>query len=190
MALCFLLWGAHVESCLAICARVFPSCLALWSPHLGKRELVYVLLVLLFVFVRVKVCLFFSSSWCQWLAATCACGTSWNFLLTFFQSNKPNSSDIKLPFLDWIYPYAMVQFLLKFMINGTISSLILLITHSSMAMSLGEPHMECIYQLIRFARASSLNWFRCYHTGIGWEYQSTSSQVRDFSCRNKALLNR
>ena len=46
------LWPFHVESCLALCSHVvgFQFCLALWSPRLGKRELVYVLLVQLFVY--------------------------------------------------------------------------------------------------------------------------------------------
>ena len=34
----FLLHGFRVESCIALCYRVFQSCLALWSPRLGKRE--------------------------------------------------------------------------------------------------------------------------------------------------------
>ena len=37
--------GRFMLSCLALCSRVFQSCLALWSPHVWKRELVYVLLV-------------------------------------------------------------------------------------------------------------------------------------------------
>ena len=74
------LWPFHVESCPALCSHVvgFQFCLALWSPRLGNRELVYVLLC-------ATVCLlcmsFFSCPWCQWLAATCACGTPWTFLL-------------------------------------------------------------------------------------------------------------
>ena len=54
-------WPFHVESCLALCSRVVfsQSCLTLRSPRLGKRELVYVLLLLLFVyFARVKFCHF------------------------------------------------------------------------------------------------------------------------------------
>ena len=49
---CVALWPFHVESCLALCSHVIviQSCLALWSPPLGKRELVYMLLVLLFVY--------------------------------------------------------------------------------------------------------------------------------------------
>ena len=58
---CVALWPFHVESCLALCSNfvVFQSCLALWSPRLGKRELVYVLPVLLFVhFAYIKFCHF------------------------------------------------------------------------------------------------------------------------------------
>ena len=40
------------------------------------------LLVLLFVcFASLS---FFSSFWCQGMAATCACGTPWTFLFTVF----------------------------------------------------------------------------------------------------------
>ena len=68
---CGLYYGAlHVlKSSRALCPRVSSFLLALWSPRLGKRELVCVLLVHLFVcFVRVSFCHFFSSSWCRgWL---------------------------------------------------------------------------------------------------------------------------
>ena len=51
---------------------------------LAKRELVFVLIVHLFVsYAHVNLCRFFSSSWCQGLAATSACGYSWTFLFTF-----------------------------------------------------------------------------------------------------------
>ena len=69
----------HVESCLALSSRIFSALLALWSPRLGKRELVYVFNVHLFCtsyFLS-----FFSSSWCQGLAVSCDCGTPWTFLL-------------------------------------------------------------------------------------------------------------
>ena len=50
---------------------------------LGMRELVFVLIVHLFVsYAHVNLCHFFSSSWCQGLAATSACGSSWTFLFT------------------------------------------------------------------------------------------------------------
>ena len=39
----------------------------------------------------------------------------------------------------------MIQFVLKFMIYGMISILVSLISRSLMAMSIGVPHMECIY---------------------------------------------
>ena len=35
-------------------------------------------------YAHVNLCHFFSSSWCQGLAATSACGSSWTFLFTFF----------------------------------------------------------------------------------------------------------
>ena len=57
------------------------SGLAFWSPCLGKRELVFVLIVHLFVsYADVNLCHFFSSSGCQGLAATSAYGSSWTFL--------------------------------------------------------------------------------------------------------------
>ena len=59
--------------------------LAFWSPCLGKRELVFVLIVHLFVsYAHVTPCHFFSSFWCRGLAAVSACGSSWTFLFTFF----------------------------------------------------------------------------------------------------------
>ena len=43
------------------------------------------LIVHLFVsYAHVNLCHFFSSSWCQGLAAASVCGSSWTFLLTFF----------------------------------------------------------------------------------------------------------
>ena len=59
--LCGLYYGAdHVlKSSRALCSRVSSFLLELWSPRLGKRELVCVLLVHLFVcFVRVSFCHF------------------------------------------------------------------------------------------------------------------------------------
>ena len=64
----------------------FSVLLAFWSPCLGKRQLVFVLIVHLFVsYAHVNLCHFFSSSWCLGLAAASACGSSWTFLFTFFQ---------------------------------------------------------------------------------------------------------
>ena len=54
------------------------------EPCLGKRELVFVLIVHLCVsYSYVNLCHFFSSSWCQGLAATSACGSSWTFLFIY-----------------------------------------------------------------------------------------------------------
>ena len=67
--------------------------LAFWSPCLGERKLVFVLIVHLFVsYAHVNLCHFFSSSWCRGLAAASACGSSWTFLLTFFQKTFIQSS--------------------------------------------------------------------------------------------------
>ena len=69
----------------ALSARVSSFLLALWSPRLGKRELVCVLLVhLLVCFACVSLFFFFfsffSSSRGRGLAAVCDCGTPWTFL--------------------------------------------------------------------------------------------------------------
>ena len=63
----------------------FSVLLAFWSPCLGKRELVFVLIVYLFVsYAHVNLCHFFSSSWCRGLAAVASvCVSSWTFLFTF-----------------------------------------------------------------------------------------------------------
>ena len=51
--------------------------------------LVFVLIVHLFVsYAHANLCHFFSSSWCQGLAAASACGSSWTFLFTFFNNKK------------------------------------------------------------------------------------------------------
>ena len=87
--ICGLYYGAlHVlKSCRALWPCVSTFILALWSHRLGKRELVYVLLVHWFVcFARVRFCSFFSSPWCLGflgLAAVCDCGPPCAFLLTF-----------------------------------------------------------------------------------------------------------
>ena len=74
----------HVRSCQALCLCVSSVLLAFWSPCLGNKELVFVLIVHLYVnCAHVNLCHFFSSSWCQGLAATSACGSSWTFLFTF-----------------------------------------------------------------------------------------------------------
>ena len=63
----FSLWGFVVSTTgsfvlshvLLFVLMFFESCLAFWSPHLGKRGLVYVLLVLVFVyFAHVQLCPF------------------------------------------------------------------------------------------------------------------------------------
>ena len=71
------------------------------------------------------------------------------------QLNKANASDTETAFFDLNLSIHndTVKVLLKDMINGMI--LILLIFRFLMAMSLGVPLMVYIYQLIRFARASS-----------------------------------
>ena len=70
-------------------------------------------------------------------------------------------------FWIWITPFLMAQFPLKFMINGTILILILLISFLDGDVPWRTSYSVYISQLIRFARASS--------------------NVSDFSCRNKAL---
>ena len=57
--------------------------------------------------------------------------------------------------IDNIYLLIMIQFLQKYMINGMILILILLISRSLMAMSLGVPLRVFISPLIRFTRVPS-----------------------------------
>ena len=77
----------NVWSCLALCLCVASVLLAFWLPCLGKRKLVFVSIVHLFVsYAHVNLCHFFTSSWCQGLAATSACGSSLTFLFAFFCS--------------------------------------------------------------------------------------------------------
>ena len=59
-----------ILSYLALCSHVFQSCLPLCSPRLGKKELVYMLLVHLIDYLAcVTFGHFFTSSWCQALPA-------------------------------------------------------------------------------------------------------------------------
>ena len=60
------------------------------------------------------------------------------------QLNKANSSDTEAPFLD-LNSFLMAQFPLKFMINGTILILILLISRFLMKTSLDVHHMAFTY---------------------------------------------
>ena len=76
----------YVWSCPTPCLCVSPVLLAFRSSCVGKRELVFVLIVHLFVsYAHVNLCQFFSSPWCQAMPATSAYGFSWTFLLTYFQ---------------------------------------------------------------------------------------------------------
>ena len=64
------------------------------SPRFGKRELVCVLLVHLFVcFVRVSFC-HFSLPLPRGLAAVCNCGTPRTFLLTFLKDSNQTIGEI------------------------------------------------------------------------------------------------
>ena len=57
----------------------------------------HMLIVHLFVsYAHINLCHFFSSSWCQGLAATSACGSSWTFLFTFFSSPEPKAHKVSL----------------------------------------------------------------------------------------------
>ena len=63
---------------------VFSVFLAFRTPCLGKRELVFVLIVHLFVsYAHVNLCHFFSSSWCRGLAAASAMALPGLFYLPF-----------------------------------------------------------------------------------------------------------
>ena len=78
VALWFTLRGAS-------CLLFFPVFSSILITLVGEGELVFVLLVHLFVsYAHVNLCPFLSSFWCQGLAATSDCGTLWTFLITFF----------------------------------------------------------------------------------------------------------
>ena len=70
------------------------------------------------------------------------------------QLNKANAFDTEAAFLDLNLSIHNDIVSTKYMINGMILILILLISRSLMAMSLNVPLMVYISQLIRFARAS------------------------------------
>ena len=56
------------------------------------------LIVHLFVsYAHVNLCHFFSSSWCQGLAATSACGSYWTFLFTFLSSTVQDFEFVNRP---------------------------------------------------------------------------------------------
>ena len=61
------------------------------------------------------------------------------------QLNKANSSDTEAPFLDLNLSISNAQFPLKFMINGTILILILLISRFLMETTLDVHHMAFTY---------------------------------------------
>ena len=70
---------------------------------LGEREMVFVLIVHLFVsYAHVNLCHSFSSSWCRGLAAASVCGSSWTFLFTFIHFHNSNSR--QMLHLRSIYP--------------------------------------------------------------------------------------
>ena len=73
----------------------------------------------------------------------------------------------------------MILFLQKYMINGMILILILLIFRSLMAMSLDVPLIVYIYiQLIRFARAS-------LHVT---DFNNGNKFLREADCKHRALV--
>ena len=84
VALWFILRGA---SCLALpcsLSMCFFCHFIILITMLGERELVFVLIVHLFVRYAHVLYHFFSSSWCQGLASTSACGFPRTFLFTYF----------------------------------------------------------------------------------------------------------
>ena len=91
--------------CFAKMFRVSSVLLAFWAPCLGKRELVFVLIVHLFVsYAHFNICRFFSFSWCRGLTAASACGSSWTFLFNFLHTrdsvsgNRSQSVIFNFPF--------------------------------------------------------------------------------------------
>ena len=85
----------HVWRCPALCLCVSSVLLTFWSPCLGKRELVFVLIVLLFVsYAHVNFCHVFSSFCCQGLTAISACALPRLFCLPFCRGR--NADKLKL----------------------------------------------------------------------------------------------
>ena len=78
--LLFILRGDLYSVCLFF---FFSVILALRVPRLGKRELVCVFYVRLFV-LRLWVCVSFLFFLVSRLAATCDCGTPWTFLFNYY----------------------------------------------------------------------------------------------------------
>ena len=103
---CWISWGSHVFffiftlcgfvgfttghfmlSCPALCSHVFPVLLGLWSPRLGKRELIYVLLLhFVWLFCKRWFCL---SSLLLCVGVSCGLwlGHSLGFSINFFVLN-------------------------------------------------------------------------------------------------------
>ena len=75
-------------SCLVLpcsLSMCFSVLLAYWSPCLGKRELVFVLIVHLFVsYAHVNLCHFFPSSWCQGIGCDFCLWLFLDFSVYFF----------------------------------------------------------------------------------------------------------
>ena len=79
------------------------------------------LIVHLFVsYAHINLCHLFSSSLCQGLAATSACGSSWTFLFTFLLLQKRL---FERPFYPFIHPSNLPNVLIvKFIFNSAQSS--------------------------------------------------------------------
>ena len=75
----------------AISVKIY--CLSVRACKNMKRELVFVLIVHLFLsYAYVNLCPFFSSSWCLELAVASACGSPWTFLFTCLLVQSCNHS--------------------------------------------------------------------------------------------------
>ena len=78
-----------IVSVLDHCLSFYFSCSLSSCLRFRKRELVFVLLVHLFVcFAACMFLSLFSSSWCRGLAVVCDCGIPWTFLLLFNEKNE------------------------------------------------------------------------------------------------------
>ena len=77
-------------SCLVLpcsLSMCFSILLAFCSPCLGKRELVFVLIVYFLLAMHTLIFVtFFSSFWCRGSAAASACGSSWTFLFAILSN--------------------------------------------------------------------------------------------------------
>ena len=95
---------------------------------------------------------------------------------TELQLNKINASDTEAAFLGLNLTIIMIQFLQKYMINGMIIILILLTSHSLMAMFLNVPLMVYIY-LNLFALPEHLGMLLTWYINLRKSLEIQTSRI-------------